>query len=75
MKVRVCFLSFPEYEPDCWQDAIEYIQVASPSFASIERDPLRLILNINSSSEKPFTNTPHLNPLPVSGARQRSAEH
>jgi hypothetical protein len=34
-----------------------------------------LILTIHSSSEKPFTNTPHLNPLPVSGARQRSTQH
>ena len=55
--------------------AKEYVQAASPSFAAIERDPQRLILIINSSSEKPFTNTPHLNPLPVSGARRRSAHH
>jgi hypothetical protein len=55
--------------------AKEYVQAASPSFAAIERDPQRLILTIHSSSEKPVTNTPHLNPLPVSGARQRSAQH
>ena len=48
----------------------EYVQAASPSFAAIERDPQRLILTIDSPSEKPFTNTPHLNPLPVSGARR-----
>jgi len=55
--------------------AKEYVQAASPSFAAIERDPQRLLLTINSSSEKPLTNTPHLNPLPVGGARQRSAQH
>ena len=53
--------------------AKEYVQAASPSFAAIERDPQRLILIINLSSEKPFSNAPHLNPLPVSGARRRSA--
>jgi hypothetical protein len=55
--------------------AKEYVQAQSPSFAVIEPDPQRLVLTINLSSEKPFTNTPHLNPLPVSGARRRSAQH
>ena len=49
--------------------AKEYVQAASPSSAATERDPQRLILAINSSSEKPFTNTPHLNPLPLSKGR------
>ena len=52
--------------------AKEYVQAASPSFAAIERDPQRMTLIITLSSEKPFTNAPHLNPLPVSGARRRS---
>jgi hypothetical protein len=34
-----------------------------------------LILIINSSSEKPFSNTPHLNPLPASGERRSNGRH
>jgi hypothetical protein len=55
--------------------AKEYVQAQSPSFAAIERDPQRIDSNFDSSSEKPFKDTPHLNPLPVSGARRRSAQH
>ncbi len=55
--------------------AKERVQAQSPSFAAIERDPQRLVLTINACSEKPYTHTPHLNPLPVSGARRRSARH
>ena len=55
--------------------AKECVQAPSPSFAAIERDPQRLVLTINACSEKPYTHTPHLNPLPVSGARRRSARH
>jgi hypothetical protein len=55
--------------------AKEHVQAQSPSFAAIERDPQRFILAIKASSEKPFTDAPHLNPLPASGARRRSARH
>jgi hypothetical protein len=54
--------------------AKECVQAASPSFAVIERDPRRLILTVNASSEKGFVDAPHLNPLPASGARRRSAQ-
>jgi len=50
--------------------AKEPVQVQSPSFAAIGRDPQRFILTIDTSSEKPFADTPHLNPLPASGARR-----
>ena len=55
--------------------AKERVHAQSPSFAAIERDPQRLVLTINACSKKPYTHTPHLNPLPVSGARRRSARH
>jgi hypothetical protein len=55
--------------------AKEYVQAASPSFAAIERDPRGLILTVNVSSEKGFVDAPHLNPLPASGERRRSAQH
>lgn len=51
--------------------AKEYVPAQSPSFAAIERDPQRLILRLNASSEKPFPpDAPHLNPLPGTGARR-----
>jgi hypothetical protein len=53
--------------------AKEYAQAQSPSFAAIERDPRRLIVTVNVSSEKGFVDAPHLNPLPASGERRRSA--
>jgi hypothetical protein len=34
--------------------AKEYVQAQSPSFAAIERDPRRLILTVNASSERVF---------------------
>ena len=54
--------------------AKERVQAQSPSFAVIERDPQRLTRTINASSEKPFADTPHLNPLPATVARRRSAQ-
>ena len=48
----------------------EYVQAQSPSSAVIERDPQRLILIVNASSEKQIADAPHLNPLPTSGARR-----
>jgi hypothetical protein len=53
--------------------AKEYAQAQSPSFTAIERDPRRLILTVQASSEKGFVDAPHLNPLPASGERRRSA--
>jgi hypothetical protein len=53
--------------------AKEYAQAQSPSFAAIERDPRRLILTVQASFEKGFVDAPHLNPLPASGAKRRSA--
>ena len=54
--------------------AKERVQAQLPSFAALERDPQRSTLAINASSEKPFADTPHLNPLPVTWARRRSAQ-
>ena len=53
--------------------AKERVHAQSPSFAAIERDPQRLILTVNASSEKGFRDAPHLNPLPASEERLRSA--
>ena len=50
--------------------AKEYVPAQLPSFAAIERDPRRLILTVNVSSEKWFVGAPHLNPLPGGGARR-----
>ena len=50
--------------------AKEYVQSPLPFFAAVGRDPQRLILTINVSSEKSFRIGPHLNPLPLSGARR-----
>jgi len=55
--------------------AKERVQAQLPSFAALERDPQRSTLAINASSEKPFADTPHLNPLPATGARRRSATY
>jgi len=51
--------------------AKERVQAQLPSFAALERDPQRSTLAI----EKPFADTPHLNPLPATGARRRSATY
>jgi hypothetical protein len=52
--------------------AKECVQVQSPSFAAIERDPQQSILKLNASS-KEAVSAPHLNPLPASGARRTPA--
>ena len=52
--------------------AKEYVRAQSPSFAAIERDPRRLILTVNASSEKGFR-MPLTSILCPSGERRRSA--
>jgi hypothetical protein len=44
----------------------EYVQAQSPSFAAVERDPQRVILTVNASSEKHFRI-----PSPQSSPRKR----
>jgi len=53
--------------------AKEYAQAQWPSFAAIERDPRRSILTVSVSFEKGFVDAPHLNPLPASGAKRKTA--
>jgi hypothetical protein len=53
--------------------AKEYVPAQLLSFAAIERDPQRFILNYHRIFRKPVLDAPDLNPLPASGARRSSA--
>lgn len=49
--------------------AKECIRAQSPSFAEIERDPQRFILNYQRIFRNAIPDASHLNPLPAGGAR------
>jgi len=55
--------------------AKEYVPAQLLSFAAIERDAQRSILNHHRIFRKPIPDAPHLNPLPASGARRSGTPH
>src|SRR5215211_2797074 len=68
-KFMACKIPVPQVSP---KNAFRLRGLLSQQSSAIHKI---LVLTTSARSEKPFTHTPHLNPLPASGARRRSARH